>query len=671
MYKVFSIAITLFIGTNLISQTLSSGINLSYIDSSVSPKNDIYKFANGKWLSTKKIPASDGAWGSFNEIDERNTANLKSLMSIVSKDTKALLGSNNQKLRDFYITAIDSAKIDKAGLNPISADLAAIDLIKTIDDVIKTSALLNKKAVGGIIGFYVTSDYKSSNTNASYLAQSGLGLPDKDFYFEPQYESVKTEYINHITRMFECFGNNPEAAKANSTTIMKIETELAKNCQNAVEQRDPQKQYNPFTKAELVKITPNVNWEIYFATIGINTPEIIILNQPKFYEGLNTIIKSISVAEWKVFLNWNLLQSAAPYLSSKFVKESFKFNGTVLSGKKEMKPRYKRVQSATDEALGEALGKLYVEKYFDANSKKKVNEMVDNLIAAYRVRINSRDWMSAETKAQAQLKLDKVIKKLGFPDTWIDYSSLNIGTESYWKNVSGGREFQFQRMLNKIGKPVDKMEWGMTPPTVNAYYNPSSNEIAFPAGIMQVPFFDVNADDAFNYGVMGSVIGHELTHGFDDQGSQFDADGNLKMWWTETDYKNFTEKTKVIIDQFDSYVAIDTLHVNGELTQGENIADIGGLTMAYYAYQKSLNGKKSPIMSGFTGEQRFFIAWAQGWKTLMRDAYLKQLIATNPHSPGNFRAFAPLSNMQEFYDAFGVKEGDGMFRPVAKRVNIW
>ncbi len=671
MQKLVLIASSLFLGANAFAQTLTPGINLSYIDSSVSPRNDIYKFANGKWLNTQKIPASDGSWGSFNEINERNVANLKALMLDVSKDTKALPGSNNQKLRDFYSVAIDSVKADKDGIKPISADLAAIDLIKTKDELLKTTAILNKKGVGGMLGFYVYSDFKNSNANTCYLAQSGLGLPDKDFYFEAQYESVKKEYSEHIARMFECLGNYPESAQANAATIMKIETELAKNCQNAVEQRDPQKQYNPFTKAELAKLTPNVNWNVYFANIGIATPENIIINQPKYYEGLNTLINSISIAEWKVFLKWNLIQTAAPYLSSKFVNESFKFQGTVLAGKKEMKPRYKRVQGSTDEALGEALGKLYVEKYFDDKSKKRVNEMVDNLIAAYRVRIESRDWMSAETKVQAQLKLDKIIKKLGFPDKWIDYTALTITKDSYWKNISAAREFQYKRMLDKIGKPVDRMEWGMTPPTVNAYYNPTSNEIAFPAGIMQVPFFDVNADDAFNYGVMGSIIGHELTHGFDDQGSQFDADGNLKMWWTETDYKNFTDKTKLIIEQFDAFVAIDTLHVKGELTQGENIADLGGLTMAYYAYQKSLNGKKSPLMAGFTGEQRFFLAWVQGWKTLMRDAYLKQMIATNPHSPGNFRAVGPLSNMQEFYDAFGVKEGDGMFRPVAKRVNIW
>lgn len=671
MQKFILIASSLVLLNTAFAQTLTPGINLSHIDSSVSPRNDIYKFANGKWLSTQKIPASDGSWGSFNEINERNIANLKTLMASISSDTKALPGTTNQKLRDFYLTAIDSTKAEKDGIKPISSDLKAIELIKTKDDLLKRSALLNKKGVAGMIGFYVYSDFKNSNANTCYLAQTGLGLPDKDFYFEPQYASVKKEYEDHITRSFENAGNYPESAKAASASIMKIETELAKISQNAVEQRDPQKQYNPYTKAELEKLTPNVNWKLYFTTLGIKMPEQFVLNQPKFYEGLNALMNTISVAEWKMFLKWNLIKSSSPFLSAQFVKEDFKFTGTVLAGKKEIKPLYKRVQASTDEALGEALGKLYVDKYFDGNSKKRVSEMVDNLIAAYRVRINSRDWMSIETKAQAQLKLDKLIKKLGFPDTWIDYSALTIGKESYWKNVSAGREFQFKRMLNKIGKPVDRMEWGMTPPTVNAYYNPTSNEIAFPAGIMQVPFFDVNADDAFNYGVMGSIIGHELTHGFDDQGSQFDSDGNLKMWWTETDYKNFTDKTKLIIEQFDGFVAIDTLHVKGELTQGENIADIGGLTMAYYAYQKSLNGKKSPMMAGFSGEQRFFLAWVQGWKTLTREAYLKQMIATNPHSPGNFRAIGPLSNMQEFYDAFGVKEGDGMYRPAAKRVNIW
>ncbi len=671
MKKTIIAATAICITSISIAQKVTPGINLTSIDSSVSPRNDFYKFANGKWLATQQIPASDGAWGAFNEINDHNVANLKALLTEVSKDTKALPGTNQQKIRDFYLVAIDSVKTDKDGITPIKADLVSIDAIKTKEDLIKTTALLNRKSIDGMIGFIVYSDLKSSNENACYLGQTGTGLPDKDFYFEPQYASVKKEYEDHITRMFECLGNYPESAKANSQTVMKIETELAKISQNATEQRDVQKQYNPFTKAALVKLSPNINWDLYFATIGIKTPENIILANVKYYEGLNTIINTITIPEWKVFLKWNLMSDAAPYLSSKFVAESFKFNGTVLAGKKQMKPRYKRVQASTDEALGEALGQLFVEKYFNSDSKARVNTMVTNLVASYRDRIDSRDWMDATTKAQAHLKLDKLIRKIGFPDTWIDYKALKISKDSYWKNITNARVFQYNRMLNKIGKPVDRMEWAMTPPTINAYYNPTSNEIAFPAGIMQAPFFDANADDAFNYGIMGSIIGHELTHGFDDQGAQFDADGNMKMWWTDGDYKNFKEKTGVIIDQFNSYIAIDTLHVNGELTQGENIADLGGLTMAYYAYKKSLKGTKSPVMAGFTGEQRFFLAWAQGWKVLTRDAYLKQMIATNPHSPNNFRAMGPLTNMPEFYEAFGVKEGDGMYRTKEKRVAIW
>lgn len=671
MHKTLLVSSLLIAGLQAYSQSLSPGINLSHIDSSVSPRNDIYRFANGKWLVKQQIPASDGSWGSFNEIQERNISNVKSLLATISKNSKAVAGSNEQKIRDFYLTGMDSVKAEKEGMDPIKADLATIELVKDKEELLKASAALNRKGVSGMIGFYVYSDFKNSNANTSYLTQTGMGLPDKDFYFEPQYESIKKEYVAHITRMFECMGNLPADAKAKAAIVMGIETRLAQGSMNAVEQRDPQKQYNPFTKTELFNAYPNINWNTYFTALGIQTPEVIVINQPAFYKQLNAVVDSISIADWKVFLRWKLVAESAPYLSSAFVNESFKFNGTILSGKKEMKPRYKRVQASTDAVLGEALGKIYVEKYFNADAKKRVEAMIDNLIAAYRERINSRDWMSAETKKQAQQKLDKIIRKIGFPDKWIDYSALAITRESYWKNISAGNEFQFKRMIAKMGQPVDRMEWGMTPPTVNAYYNPTSNEIAFPAGIMQVPFFDPKADDAYNYGVMGSVIGHELTHGFDDQGSQFDADGNLKMWWTEADYKNFTAKTKLIVEQFNEYKAIDTLHVNGELTQGENIADLGGLTMSYYAYKKSLNGKKSPVIAGFTGEQRFFIAWAQAWKVLMRDAYLRQMVATNPHSPGNFRAVGPLSNMTEFYEAFGVKPGDAMYRPAEKRVSIW
>lgn len=657
------------LGAKLTSQTI--GVNLSYIDSSYKPQADFYKFCNGKWLKTTKIPDSDSRWGSFNEINERNLGNIKTILNSVSTNTTAKPGSDVQKLRDFYLTAMDSVKAEKMGLSPIKPQLAKIDAVKTSDDLIKLMAEFRKKGIGSFIGFDVEVDLKNSNRYLIYLGQTGYTLPDRDYYYLPQFESIRTAYQLHLNKMFEILGFKTEGAEANGKKVFEMEKALASKAMNAAAQRDVQKQYNPYSKVDLIKSMPNLNFGLYFTALGVKMPDTLIVAHVDYYAELNTLVKSYSINDWKIFLKWKLIHDASPYLSSNAVVENFNFFGKTLSGAKQMKPRWKRAQAEVNKSVGEILGKLYVESYFNKDAKEKVKRMVDNLVAAYRERIASRTWMNESTKKQANLKLDKLIRKFGFPDTWKDYSALIIKKESYWSNVIASSEFETKRKLNKLPKPVDKMEWGMTPPTVNAYYNPTTNEIAFPAGIMQVPFFDYEADDAFNYGVMGSIIGHELTHGFDDQGSQFDADGNLKMWWTEEDYKNFTAKKKFIIDQFDAFVAIDTLHVNGELTQGENIADLGGLTMAYYAYKKSLNGKKSPVMAGFTGEQRFFMAWAQGWKNLARDAAEKQLLATDPHAPGKFRGFAPLTNMPEFYEAFNIKETDPMYRKPEVRVEIW
>lgn len=659
---------------SVLSASLSAqqiGINLSYIDSSTTPQNDFYKFCNGKWLSTTKIPESDSRWGSFNEINERNLENIKAILKKVSENKTAAPGSDEQKLRDFYLTALDSNKAEKAGLTPIKGELAKIEAIKTTNDLAKLQAEFGKIGIGGFMSADVETDLKNSNRNLIYLGQSGYTLPDRDYYYLPQFEAIRTAYVEHLKNMFVILGQKPEVAKTSADKVYEIEKSLAEKAMNRAAQRDIQKQYNPYSKAELISSTPNVNWNLYFSTHGLVIPDTVIIAHVDFHKELNTIINKYSIADWKLYLKWKLINASSPYLSSNTVKESFNFFAKTLSGAKQMKPRWKRAQAEVNRSVGEILGKLYVESYFSNDAKEKVKRMVENLIGAYRERIASRQWMSEPTKKQANLKLDKLIKKFGFPDTWKDYSKLVITTDNYWQNVKSATEHEYKRRLAKLSKPVDKMEWGMTPPTVNAYYNPTTNEIAFPAGIMQIPFFNYEADDAFNYGIMGSIIGHELTHGFDDQGSQFDSDGNLKMWWTDDDYKNFTAKKKLIIDQFNAFVAIDTLHVNGELTQGENIADLGGLTMAYYAYKKSLNGKKSPVMAGFTGEQRFFIAWAQGWKILAREAAEKQLLATDPHAPGKFRGFAPLTNMPEFYETFNVKEGDKMYRPQSVRVEIW
>lgn len=647
------------------------GINLSYIDSSYSPKDDFYKYCNGKWLKTTKIPESDSRWGSFNEINEGVLENVKKILLAAEANKAAVPGSNEQKLRDFYMVAMDSAKADKEGLKPIQGELSKIEAVTNLDQLIKLQGDFAKIGISGFFSSGVEVDLKNSNRFMIYLGQSGYSLPDRDYYFLPQFEKIREAYLKHQKNMLVIMGNNEADAEKKSKLIFEMEKSLAEKAMNRAAQRDVQKLYNPYSKKQLKDTVTKVNWDLYFSAQGIKVPDTVIIEHLSFFKELDKVITKYSIADWKEYMKWRLIRRTAGYVDSKTENENFSFYGKTLSGAKEMKVRWKRVQNEVNRNIGEILGKLYVESYFNQAAKDKVSKMVENLIVAYRERIASRTWMNEDTKKEAYRKLDKLIKKFGFPNTWKDYSTLAIGKNNYWENVKNATMYEFNRNINKLGKPVDKMEWGMTPPTVNAYYNPTTNEIAFPAGIMQIPFFNAEADDAFNYGIMGAIIGHELTHGFDDQGSQFDADGNLKMWWSEQDYKNFKEKKKLIIEQFNAFVAIDTLRVNGELTQGENIADLGGLTMAYAAYKKSLNGKKSPVMAGFTGEQRFFIAWAQGWKNLARDAAEKQLLATDPHAPGKFRGFAPLTNMPEFYETFGIKEGDKMYRKPEIRVEIW
>ena len=581
-------------------------------------------------------------------------------------------GSNKQNIGDFFRVGMDTLRLEKEGFSPILPLIASIQKISNKKDLFKTAAEFHSKGISTLFAFVVEADMKSSNENAVYFGQTHLGLPDKMYYTDAKYESIRVAYKKHIEDIFSLLGDKADVAKKNQAVIFSIESALAEGSMGRIELRDPDKQYNKFTKAEFFAKQANLDFADYLTAAAINsTFTHVVVTQPLYFDKLNQMMASISLDDWKIYLRWCLAHETASYLSAPFVKENFSFYGTTLQGAKEMKPRWKRVLATIDRSVGEALGQLFVDKYFDANSKKKVNEMVDNLFASFKERIQTRTWMSDVTKQKATDKLAKIMRKLGYPDKWKDYSTLEIKGDAYVNNVLRSNHFAFKEMIDKIGKPVDKTEWGMSPPTVNAYYNPSYNEIVFPAGIMQPPFFDAKADDASNYGVMGAVIGHELTHGFDDQGAKFDADGNLVNWWTEEDLKNFNARTALVRNQFDGYIAIDTLHVNGELTLGENIADLGGLTMSYYAYKLSLKGQKSSVISGLTGEQRFFIAWAQGWKTLSRPEALKQMIATNPHSPGNFRANGPISNMKEFYEAFGVKEGNKMFRPADKRAEVW
>jgi putative endopeptidase len=471
--------------------------------------------------------------------------------------------------------------------------------------------------------------------------------------------------------MLELLGDSPQAAASGADTILRIETKLAEASRTPVQLRDREKQYNKLTAAKLAALTPQVDWALYFKTAAIAEPADVIVGQPEFLTRLNELIASVPATDWRTYLRWHVVHSMAPYLSSKFENEDFRFESGVLRGIKQMQPRWKRAVTAIDQLMGEALGRLYVEKYFKPAAKERMDELVKNLITAYHDRLRSLDWMGPETKKHAIDKLAAITPKIGYPDKWRDYSALQIGTDSYAENVMRAEAFDIRYRLSKLGKPVDRTEWGMTPPTVNAYYNPSMNEIVFPAGILQPPFFNANADDAVNYGAIGAVIGHEITHGFDDQGSRYDPDGNMRNWWTSEDRARFNAKTDKLVKQYDAQVPLEKLHVNGRLTLGENLADLGGVAIAYAAYQKSLHGQPAPVIDGFTGPQRFFIGFAQVWRGTSRDAEQRLRLRTDPHSPPIVRATVPVSNIQAFYDAFGIKPGDAMYRDPQDRVEVW
>jgi putative endopeptidase len=647
------------------------GINLSYIDSSADPRNDFYTFCNGKWQKTFKLPESDARYGSFNEIHENNLKKLKVIYDNSAKNKSAVANTNAQRLRDFYNVAMDSAKANSLGMKPIEAQLAEIEKLKNFDDFVKLKAKWEFIGIDLLFGSGVSPDLKNSKRYVFGINQSGYGLGDRDYYHVETHEKIRTAYKLYLAELLEASGTTKELAAKDAEKVFEFEKRLTEKAMTRVEMRDPEKQYNPRQKDQMRIECPAFKWEDYFQVKGIKFPDTTIVGMPHYMLGVCEVAHTASIEDLKLYAKARLLMEAAPYLSEKFVDINFNFRGRVLSGARQMKPRWQRVHNVVNGSMGEIVSQEYVKKYFTPEAKAKLNTLIDNLVLAYRERIASRDWMSPETKLQANKKLDLLIRKVGYPDKWKDYSQLKVSTDNYWANVCRANDFITKDNLGDLKKPVDRYKWQMTPVTVNAYYDPTTNEITFPAAILQPPFYDPMADDAANYGTMGSIIGHELTHGFDDQGSQFDADGNMKMWWTEKDFQNFKERTKLIIKQFDGYVAIDSLHVNGSMTQGENIADLGGLTMSYYAYKKSLKDKPSPKIGGFTGEQRFFIAWAQGWKTITRDAELKRLITLDYHSPGYFRAFAPLTNMREFHAAFGVKPGDKMYMPDERKVEIW
>lgn len=650
------------------------GINPEDINTKFRPQDDFYGYVNNIWISKNPIPATETSWGNFNVLQEKSQTALRTICEEMAAQKNAPAGSNEQLIGDFFAAGMDTLSIEKDKFSVVDPELKKIAGLKDAKGVTDMMSYMHLYQAAPGFGYFVMSDMRNSEVNAPYIFQSGMGLPEKEYYLGDDMQTIREEYTKHITTMFTLMGEKQADAVKHAQQAFNIEKKLADSSLSAVESRDLERIYNKKTVAELQTLVPNFDWKKYFTAMGTPGVEFVIVDNPAFLRQFNNLLKSESSEAWQSYFRWHFVHLIAGKMHKEVADENFRFWGTVLSGQTAQQPRWKQVMRSTEGALGDALGQLYVQRNFSDEAKERVNEMVTNLIAAYEARIKTRDWMGEATKEQATQKLHKIMRKLAFPDKWREYKGLAVSRKSYVRNFLTSNTFDVKWMLGKYGKPVDKTEWGMTPATINAYYNPSYNEIVFPAAIMQPPFFDPKADDAVNYGAMGAVIGHELTHGFDDQGSMFDGDGNMKDWWTAEDRERFEAKTKMLVDQFNRFVVIDStkLTVNGELTLGENIADLGGLTISYYAFQMAQKQKPQPAtIDGFTPNQRFFISWAQAWRNSQRPKSLTMMVKTNPHSPARFRVIGPLSNMKEFYEAFDVKPGDQMYREPQNRVEIW
>jgi putative endopeptidase len=633
---------------------------------------DFYAFANQKWLDSASIPAAYPSWGSFYELYERNQNVLKQVLEAAVADRAAAPGSTNAKLGTFYATCMDSARAEADGARPIQPWLDRIAAAGTPAQVQAVAAALRHDGVAALWNLSSTQDDKASTRVVASVSQGGLGMPDRDYYTKTDSASValRRDYVDHVARTLQLLGEAPAQSRADAERVLRIETAMANAQMTRVQLRDPNAIYHKLSAAELRALAPNVEWGAWFRELGVPPVDSLIVRQPDFVKVVGGMLRDVPVADWKAYLRWHLADAAAAYLSSPFVNEDFRFSSK-LNGSKELLPRWKRCLTYTDDDLGELLGQAYVQRAFTPEAKARALAIVHNLRAALHDRLGTLSWMSDSTKRQAITKLDAFAEKIGYPDRWRDYSGLQVGNGPFVLNVLAADRFERNRVIGKIGRPVDRGEWQMTPPTVNAYYDAPLNEIVFPAGILQPPFFDPSADDATNYGGMGAVIGHEMTHGFDDEGRQYDAQGNLRDWWTPQDARLYDAQAERIRSQFAGYVAVDTLHLNGRLTSGENIADLGGLTIAYAAMQKAMQGQPRTEIGGYTPEQRFFLSWAHIWRELSRPEYTRYLVTVDPHSPGRWRVNGPLSNMPEFAQAFRCQAGDPMVRPAAERVQIW
>ncbi|MEZ4937249.1 MAG: M13 family metallopeptidase [Crocinitomicaceae bacterium] len=640
---------------------------LSYMDSTIRPQEDFFLFCNNNWIKNNPVPSTESRWGSFNELDEANRAKLRVILEEVAANPGEK-GSYNQIVGDYYNSFMNMEKRNELGITPIKEELAVVDGITDKESLVAAITKLHAMGVGTMFGMGVDLDLKNPNINVLNADQGGLNLPNKSFYVDKAKEEIRNEYVMHIDKMFDLAG----LGKGKGQDVLNFETKIAQVCKSQEEQRIPELSYNKYSKADFAALSPSFSWDAYYEANEIGVFDTLIVGTPKYFEGMEALISKEPIETWKNYLNWCVINNYSDALTQEFLDQDFAFYSTVLKGQKEMKEDWKRaIGDLTHNYISEALGKLFVERHFSENAKNKVNVMVDNIMAAFKERLNDLEWMSVETKERALHKLESFGRKLGFPEEWKDFSGIDISADAYAQNVKNINLFAKKENAEKLGKPKDPKEWGMPPHMVNAYYHPLFNEIVFPAGIMQPPFFDEHASDAVNYGRMGMVIGHEFTHGFDDMGSKFAADGSFSNWWSEEDLEKFKERTEKLGNTYAQFCPFDDVCVQPQMTMGENIADLGGITLAYYAYLKTDEYKKGEKVNGFTPDQEFFIAVAQLWKINYTDEELKNRIATDYHSPGMYRVNGPLKNCPEFWQAFDVKEGDPMRNPSDQAAKIW
>ncbi|HSN20772.1 MAG TPA: M13 family metallopeptidase [Usitatibacter sp.] len=652
---------------------VAPGIHPDRFDAAVPAKDDLYRHVNGAYIARTPIPPDKSWYGTFIELRDRSLDQLHDIVDGLERDPASARDPDARKIRDLYASFMDEARVDALGLKPIAGELARIDALRSKDQVPALIAHFNEIGVGAPYSADVHQDARDSTRYIVDLVQGGLGLPDRDYYLkddDARLRQMRAKYEAHIEKMLRMSGERhaPRVARG----ILALETRLARVQWTRVENRDPVKRYNPVPVARLPKVAPGVDWKRYLVAAEVEGKiDTVVVSQPSYLQGFAKVLRATPLETWKQYFRWRLLSAYAPYLSKPYVDERFEFVGHVLQGIPENRPRWKRGIELVEGSIGFALGKVYVARYFPPERKARMDQLVRNLLEAYRQSLEGLDWMGPQTKKEALAKLAAFTPKIGYPAEWRDYSKLEIDRGDLVGNVMRANRFEYRRDIAKLGKPVDRAEWFMTPQTVNAYYNPEINEVVFPAAILQPPFFDASADDAVNYGAIGAVIGHEISHGFDDWGSQYDGQGNLRNWWTKQDHERYAARTAKLVAQYGAYSPLPGYHLNGKLTLGENIADNAGLEMAWKAYQISLHGKPAPAVGGLTGAQRFFISWAQVWAEEMRPEEQVRRIKVDPHSPGRFRCDGAASNQAAFYDAFGVKPGDGMYLPPERRVSIW